>query len=91
MSLFSHGRFFYLLFIFFNIAFVYFKGEYGLAGIKIRVAGKISVTGNARKRSMIFKKGITSSNNIQTKVSYDFYLVRTKTGCLGVSIYLYYN
>lgn len=91
MSLFSHSRFFYLLFIFFNMSFVYFKSEYGLAGIKIRIAGKISVTGNARKRSMVFKKGTTSSNNFQTKVSYDFYLVRTKTGCLGVSIYLYYT
>ena len=64
---------------------------YGLAGIKIRVAGKISVTGNARKRALQFNRGKTSSGSINTKVSSDFYLVRTSTGCLGLTVWLFYN
>jgi hypothetical protein len=86
MSLFGHGRFLSTFFFFLGIFYDLRCTVYGLAGIKIRVAGKISVAGNARKRAMQFTRGKTSSGSINTKVSSDFYLVRTSTGCLGLTV-----
>jgi ribosomal protein S3 len=73
-----------------DIFYLIFGNIYGIAGIRLRIAGKISVTGNARKRSLLFKKGRTSSGSLNTKVSSDFYLVRTNTGCLGLTLCLFY-
>jgi ribosomal protein S3 len=86
MSLFGHGRFLSTLFFFLGIFYDLQCSTYGIVGIKVRVAGKISVAGNARKRSLQFNRGKTSSGSINTKVSSDFYLVRTSTGCLGLTV-----
>ncbi len=63
---------------------------YGIAGFFVRISGKISVTGNARKRRLIFKCGKSSFHNFAIRVSNDFYLVKTKTGCLGIVLNLFY-
>jgi ribosomal protein S3 len=60
-----------------------------VVGVRIYVAGKISVTGNARKRSLLFTRGKTGAGSINTRVSRGFYLVRTNTGCLGLTVFLF--
>jgi ribosomal protein S3 len=66
-------------------------GDYfGVVGCRLDVVGKISVAGNARTRSIVFKQGKTSFANTRIKVATEFYLVRTHTGCLGLTIWLFY-
>lgn len=89
MSLFAHGRFLTLLFFFAYAALRICGPAYGVVGLRIRVAGKISVVGNARKRAILFKKGQTSLSNANTRVSQSFYLIRTRTGCLGLTVHLF--
>ena len=91
MSLFRHGKF---LATFFFIASVFFALEaqnYGLVGLRVRVAGKISVAGNARKRALQFTRGRTSAGCVRTRATVDFYLVRTTTGCLGLTVWLFHR
>ena len=59
---------------------------YVVHGIKIKVSGKLSVTGNSRTRTKIFKEGIISYSNMTTKADYSFNIIKTKTGCLGFSL-----
>jgi hypothetical protein len=91
MSLFGHGRFLSMFFFTMGIFFLLEGHHYGIVGIRCRVAGKISVAGNARKRKLLFNRGRTSSASVNTKVSSSFYLVRTSTGCLGLTIWLFYE
>lgn len=86
MSLFRHGKFLAIFFFIFSVFFTLEAHNYGVVGIRIRVAGKISVAGNARKRSLCFARGHTSSGGARARVSTEFYLVRTTTGCLGLTV-----
>jgi len=86
MSLFQHGRFLNTLFSALDMFFFLEGSSYGITGIRIRAAGKISVTGNARKRSLLFTRGRTTASASDSKVSYGFYLIRTTTGCVGLSV-----
>jgi hypothetical protein len=91
MPLFSHNRFLSFVCYFFKLAYFLYGTAFGVQGVHVRVAGKISVTGNSRKRTLIFRVGKTGANNLQIKASSDFYLVRTGTGCLGLTASLFFK
>ena len=57
-----------------------------LCGFRIGVFGKISVGGNARKRSLVQKTGVTSRSLVGPRVASAFSIVRSITGCLGFSL-----
>lgn len=88
INAFSHRKFFRMLGLFLSSLF---KGETPLlTGVTLYVVGKISVTGNAMSRSQFAKYGTGGYSNLKTQVYKGFTLVRTDTGCLGLTIHYYY-
>jgi len=65
--------------------FQYFK-EFNFKGLKVKLKGKISVAGNARTRTILYKIGDTSHSKLSNKMSYDFTLINTFTGVLGLRV-----
>jgi hypothetical protein len=61
-----------------------------VAGLKFEVKGKISVTGNAKKRNKIIKYGRYSLTTKKLKIDYNFDIVRTPTGVLGLKMFMTY-
>lgn len=86
MSAFRHKRFLSTVTFLIKAALAEIGAECGMAGCRLDVVGKISVTGNARSRSLIFKRGYTGITNSKIKAASEFYLVRTATGCLGLTL-----
>jgi ribosomal protein S3 len=74
------------LFKIFKLLFLKTKTFYNILGLKIRLTGKLSVTGNARTRSIYFQIGLTNKSNLKTQVDYSFASINTDTGCLGLSV-----
>jgi hypothetical protein len=62
---------------------------YPLLGLRFFVAGKINVTGNARKRAMGYRYGLTSMSRLFINAYGSWEIVRTKTGCLGLFFLMY--
>ena len=91
MPLYKHRFFFSRVFNILKTMFFDLNTHYGIVGIKIQITGKISVTGNSRTRTMIFKQGITNYSNLSCKCDNSFNIIRTNTGCLGVNIYIFYK
>lgn len=86
MSLFNHRSFLKRIFFILEVMYIDLYSLYKVCGIKMKISGKISVSGNSRTRTMHFKCGIVSNSNMKTKVDYGFTIIRTNTGCLGLSI-----
>jgi hypothetical protein len=59
-------------------------------GFRFELAGKISVTGNAKTRNKIISYGTYSLTNKSLKINYTQDTVRTTTGVLGIKTYLTY-
>lgn len=60
-------------------------------GVNLYIVGKISVTGNAMSRAQFARAGLGGHNNLKAQVASAFTLVRTNTGCLGVSLSFFYS
>jgi hypothetical protein len=91
MSAFSHKKFLGFMLFLLRLVCAEVANDFGIVGCRIDVVGKISVSGNARSRSIIFKQGYTGFSNVATKTVSGFYLVRTHTGCLGLTLWLFYR
>jgi hypothetical protein len=87
MSLFRHRRFFRIIGLFLRMAVNLTRPKFKLKGVYLYLVGKISVTGNARSRSFFATSGLYSLGNLTLRLNHAFSLVRTKTGCLGLTIY----
>jgi ribosomal protein S3 len=86
MRLFAHRRFLRLLATFLR-PYVSLHPEAGkILGFNLVVTGKISVTGNAMSRTMQVRHGKGGTNNLRYHAISAFALIRTKTGCLGLSL-----
>jgi hypothetical protein len=59
-----------------------------IKGIRIKLKGKISVSGNARTRHLRCSIGKTSFSNYRYRIHYSLSLVRTFTGVQGLQIWL---
>ena len=74
----------------FNNYFSYVFRNLGLKGFKVRLKGKISVAGNSRKRSILYRSGTTTHSNSSVRVVHTFSNISTFTGALGFQIWLFY-
>lgn len=90
MSLFRHRQFFRILGVALMPTLMNKKMRFSLAGFTMQVTGKLSVTGNAMSRTYLVKKGIGSLSSLNHKLVQNFTLVRTRTGCLGLWISLFF-
>jgi ribosomal protein S3 len=79
------------VFTLFKLAYRLSAKHLGVVGISIKVSGKISVTGNSRKRRLRLKLGTAGVYNLTTRASTAFGIVRTPTGCLGVKFGVFYS
>lgn len=59
-------------------------------GIKLKLKGKISVSGNSRKRSILYRSGLTSHSATKLRVLHESTLISTFTGVLGFQLWLFY-
>jgi hypothetical protein len=85
----QHKKFFiYLKKIFKKIK--HFFTFLAVKGIYINVKGKISVTGNAKKRRFFFKFKKNSLTKKTLKIEQKFISVRTSTGVLGLFYYIFF-
>lgn len=57
-----------------------------IKGLKIKLKGKISVAGNSRKRSILYRVGKTSYSEVALKVSQHKTTVNTFTGVMGFQV-----
>lgn len=91
MGLFGHRRFLQTLFVFFEMAMADAEAANPGTryGVYVRVAGKVAVVGNARKRSVVLRAGPSSTSAAGVVAEEAFGLIRTATGCLGVEVALF--
>lgn len=87
VGLFKHRRFIRRFIILCKKAIL--ADFYPLLGLRFFVAGKISVTGNARKRAMGYRCGWVSMSRLFINAYGSWEIVRTKTGCLGLFFLMY--
>ena len=59
-------------------------------GIKVRLKGKISVSGNSRKRTILYRAGLTSHSTTKLRVLNESVIINTFTGVMGFQIWLFY-
>lgn len=69
-----------------NNYFVHIFDDLGAKGLKIRLKGKISVAGNSRKRTILYRVGKTSHSEVSLRVLQDMRTINTFTGVLGFQI-----
>jgi len=74
----------------FNNYFIFILRFLGVKGFKVKLKGKISVAGNSRKRSILFRLGKTSHSTTNLKVIHHISLVNTFTGVMGLQTWLFY-
>jgi hypothetical protein len=89
MSTFMHRRFFRALGIQLRLG-LSAPAPFGLRGVYMYVVGKISVSGNAMSRAYLVRAGLASNANLQVRQSRHFTIVRTHTGCLGLTVCFYF-
>lgn len=64
--------------------------ELQFKGLKIKLKGKISVAGNARTRTLIYKIGETGYSKLDNRVLCDASTINTFTGVLGFKIWFFF-
>ena len=83
-----------LIFRFLRYLFlVYFRHvfkELKVKGLKIKLKGKISVAGNSRKRTILYRTGQTSHSILNLRISHTKRTINTFTGVMGFQIWLFY-
>ena len=70
--------------------FRYIFSDVQIKGLKIKLKGKISVAGNSRKRTILYRIGKTSHSSVDLRISYESFLVNTFTGVMGFQVWLFY-
>jgi hypothetical protein len=84
MSLFRHRRFLSFVAVALRYVFEEVGVRFCFSGVTLRVRGKLSVAGNARRRAFLFGVGKSSFTSLKLHMLQQFGIVRTTTGCLGV-------
>lgn len=77
---------FLLLYVFNN-----FFTALRIYGVRFKIKGKISVAGNARKRTFDIKAFKTSYSTLNTRVAYKKDVVTTFTGVLGLKFMIFFS
>lgn len=76
----------YLFLIYFQHTF----SELKIKGLKIKLKGKISVAGNSRKRTIVYKIGKVSHSSLDLRISHTKTTITTFTGVMGFQVWLFY-
>jgi len=79
----------YIKFAMRYLFWIYFP-ELNFKGLKLKLKGKISVAGNARTRTLVYKIGETGYSKLNNRVLSDFSLINTFTGVLGFKIWFFF-
>lgn len=69
----------------------FFIKKNNIRGFFFDIRGKVGVTGDAKKRHFSFYVGDFSKTSKKYKFDYQFDIVRTYTGALGITMYLSYS
>jgi len=69
-----------------NNYFSFLYESLGVKGLKIKLKGKISVAGNSRKRTILYRTGFTSHSTVDMRVSQEIQTINTFTGVMGFQI-----
>ena len=62
----------------------------GCYGIKFKISGKISVSGNAKTRTYGIHHGFDSLTTKSYRLDKSISIVRTLTGAMGMHLYIYF-
>lgn len=62
----------------------------GFKGLKLRLKGKISVAGNARTRTLLYRIGETGYSKFNNRVVSDYSTINTFTGVLGFKVWFFF-
>lgn len=73
-----------------NNYFLHIFNRLGVFGLKIKLKGKISVAGNSRKRTILYRVGKTSHSTVNLRVLHDKRTINTFTGVMGFQVWLFY-
>ena len=85
-----HKRFLKQLNFFFFRFFKTFKKKFKIKGFYLDVRGKLSVSGNAKKRHFFLKFGKLSKSLKNLKFFHNQNQINTETGVLGITYILTY-
>lgn len=89
-NFFKHKNIFrYVAFMIKSVFYPLFN-ELAVKGVHFFLKGKISVSGNARSRALIFKKGSFSSSNYTIKYAVKYGTISTYMGVLGYKMFIAY-
>ncbi len=84
----KYKMFFHYLKYLFKYFFWSIFSELKIKGLKFKLKGKISVTGNARTRTVTYQIGHVSHSTYDNKILHAFDLVKTFTGVIGLQIWM---
>lgn len=84
--MFAYLRYFRVLGLILRLTTSRLFGEFALKGFSFYLVGKISVAGNAMSRSYAAFAGKRSISSLSLRLSSNFALIRTPTGCLGFTL-----
>ena len=73
-----------------RVLFRPYFADLGFKGLKIKLKGKISIAGNGRTRTLMYRVGQTSNATFDNRVNYTLTLVHTFTGVLGFQLWCYF-
>ena len=90
LNIFKHKLFFSFLFNFFYSHFYFILSKLKLVGFFFNLKGKLGVAGNSRKRRLFLNFGFTAHFNFKYKVYYKQVVLKTITGSVGCSVWLFY-
>ena len=79
----------YIKFAMRYLFWLYFS-ELQFKGLKLKLKGKISVAGNARTRTLVYRIGETGYSKIDNRVICDSSTINTFTGVLGFKIWFFF-
>ena len=86
----KHKKFLYLFNVFLHALPLGEAGPTGHLGVSMVIRGKVSVTGNAKKRTVRLGVGPRSRSSKSLRVSFAQRQVNTPTGVLGLKCFIFY-
>lgn len=86
LNIFQHKNFFTFLFFFMKIKFEPYFKHFKVFGVFIHIKGKISVTGDSRKRRLFVNLGKSSKFNLARSVVSKKTTLITSSGVLGLQM-----
>lgn len=86
----KHKSFVLFIRMIFTVYFDFFTKVFGIKGFFMDLRGKVSVTGNAKKRHVFVSVGTLNKSNRISKFEVKRNLINTRTGVMGLTIMLAY-